>query len=78
MDSTYTQATSSASENKPVSKEGFISKRALVTFISGATIVFAGAIYYCLNTQHRDVAAALTGAYVLICILGASMYKSFK
>ncbi|HET6993267.1 MAG TPA: hypothetical protein VFJ43_18170 [Bacteroidia bacterium] len=61
-----------------VSTEGIISKKAVIGFITGATIVFGAAIYYCYSTDYAAVAGILTGAYALVCIYGASVYKSFK
>lgn len=78
MDTTYTQVSTEKKEAKPVSTEGFISKKALITFVAGAAIVFSCAVYYCISTNHGEVGAALVGAFGLISILAFSMYKSFK
>ncbi|MEO5645514.1 MAG: hypothetical protein ABIQ40_01645 [Bacteroidia bacterium] len=61
-----------------ISNEGQISKKALVTFIYGALIVFASAIYYCISTGHAAEGGVLAIAFTLIALFAASTYKSFK
>ena len=77
METTFTH-TSEKTQSKKTSNEGSISKKALITFISGATIVFGSAIYYCLSTEHKAEAGLITGAYVLVCIYAAFIYRSIK
>lgn len=79
MESTY-ETTRQETETKPVnvSHEGQISKKALIAFISGALIVFASAIYYCLTTGHAVEGGILAVAFVLIALFAVSVYKSFK
>lgn len=62
----------------PVSREGAISRKALITFITGAAIVFSIAIYYCVSTNHGFVGCVLAGAFALIGIFALSVYKAFK
>jgi hypothetical protein len=62
----------------PISTEGKISKMALITFLSCATLVFAIAIYYCSTTNHVAQAEILTAGLVLIYFFAANIYKSFK
>ena len=61
-----------------ISSEGQISRKALITFISGATIVFSFATYYCMTSNHVTEGAVLIGAFGLIAVFAASIYKSFK
>lgn len=77
MESTYSSY-SATKEEKGISAEGQTARKAVVGFLSGAAIVFAIAIYYCMSTDHQPVAAALGGAFALICILGGALYRSSK
>lgn len=70
-DADLTKAHASSTENG-------ISRKALVTFISGAAIVFSLAVYYCMTTDHVTVGAILVGFFCAIGIFALSMYKSFK
>jgi hypothetical protein len=80
MESTYstTREIAEAVPAKKVSQEGMISKKALIAFISGAAIVFALAVYYCMTTGHTTEGGLLLGAFALIGVFAASAYKSFK
>lgn len=61
-----------------ISTEGTISRKALITFLSGALIVFSLAVYYCMTTDHVFEGTVLIGAFGLITVFAASVYKSFK
>jgi hypothetical protein len=61
-----------------VSREGWISRKALITFISGAAIVFSIAIYYCVTTNHGTVGAVLAGAFGVISAYAFLVHKAFK
>lgn len=61
-----------------VLNENTISRKALVTFLSGAAIVFSFAVYYCMTTDHAVVGAILIGLFCAIGVFAFSMYKSFK
>jgi hypothetical protein len=80
METTYTHTHTAAEKTTPakISSEGQISKKALITFIVGAAIVFSIAIYYCVTTNHAVVGGILAGAFTLISIFALSTYKSFK
>lgn len=70
--------TSATTQKEQVSVEGAVSKKALIAFLTGATIVFTIAIYYCVTTNHAAVGGALGGAYALVCVYAASIARSFK
>jgi hypothetical protein len=82
MDATYQHASETKVQTKTsqpaVSSEGKISKQALLTFLSGAVIVFAIAIYYCVETGYAEVGGILAGAFALICIFASVAYRSFR
>ena len=79
METTYTEtAAKTSKEEVKVTAEGKASKSALILFITGVTLVFSMAVYYCMNTGYPEVAGILGVAYVVVLFLGRSFYKSFK
>jgi hypothetical protein len=81
METTYSRSaitTSSKEKNAPTSEHGLVSRKAMITFLLGAAIVFSFAIYYSISTDHGGVAAALAIAYSAVCFVAASFYRSFN
>jgi hypothetical protein len=80
METTYSTAreTSEVAPAKKISQEGKISKKALIGFVSGASIVFSLAVYYCMSTEHVFEGVVLIVAFTLIGIFAASLYRSFR
>ena len=79
METTYQETAKTAEkvEAAKISTEGKISRKALVGFLTGAAIVFAIAIYYCVSTGYSMVGGILAGAFALVGIFAVSVYKSF-
>jgi uncharacterized membrane protein len=77
METTYSHTKEEAQVVK-ISNEGKTSRKALIAFISGASIVFAIAIYYCATTNHVSQSVILGVALGVIYTFAASVYKSFK
>jgi hypothetical protein len=65
-------------QTEKVSSEGTTSRAALVTFITGAIIVFSFGIYYCYSSGHKTEAGILAVAILIIGLFASRTYKSFK